>query len=253
MVRDDRIFQIWLSYGLLISSFKGRSISNNKGTWGPPGTDRTQVGPMLVPWTLLSGIVFSALCPSNAVWHQISCSAFVQAMAWSLMVSSHYCNQCWLENFGINPNGIWWKLADLYWQKIIIQNFGYQGFYVSARVQLVNEIFATLNVSIYSSLFLHDHESSVFIHSTRTAVMKHFSTGCSTIKRPSPSNGLFKYVSNRVISHTRCCWTQLSCILEQFIMSTIIWWIYDDEFMTWKVFRISDPLIFVLGIWGPSQ
>ena len=25
-------------------------------TWGPPGYDRTQVGPMLAPWTLLSGI-----------------------------------------------------------------------------------------------------------------------------------------------------------------------------------------------------
>ena len=24
-------------------------------TWGPSGTDRTQVGPMLAPWTLLSG------------------------------------------------------------------------------------------------------------------------------------------------------------------------------------------------------
>ena len=24
-------------------------------TWGPPGTDRTKVGPMLAPWTLLSG------------------------------------------------------------------------------------------------------------------------------------------------------------------------------------------------------
>ena len=26
-------------------------------TWGPSGTDRTQVGPMLAPWTLLSGKV----------------------------------------------------------------------------------------------------------------------------------------------------------------------------------------------------
>ena len=26
-------------------------------TWGPSGADRTQVGPMLAPWTLLSGIV----------------------------------------------------------------------------------------------------------------------------------------------------------------------------------------------------
>ena len=25
-------------------------------TWGPPGVDRTQVGPVLAPWTLLSGI-----------------------------------------------------------------------------------------------------------------------------------------------------------------------------------------------------
>ena len=27
-------------------------------TWGPSGADRTQVGPMLAPWTLLSGIAF---------------------------------------------------------------------------------------------------------------------------------------------------------------------------------------------------
>ena len=26
-------------------------------TWGPPGADRTQVGPMLAPWSLLSGNV----------------------------------------------------------------------------------------------------------------------------------------------------------------------------------------------------
>ena len=30
-------------------------------TWGPPGTVRTQVGPMLVPWTLLSRIAFTKL------------------------------------------------------------------------------------------------------------------------------------------------------------------------------------------------
>ena len=26
-------------------------------TWGSPGADRTQVGPMLAPWTLLSGVL----------------------------------------------------------------------------------------------------------------------------------------------------------------------------------------------------
>ena len=28
-------------------------------TWGPSGADRTQVGPMLAPWTLLSGLIFT--------------------------------------------------------------------------------------------------------------------------------------------------------------------------------------------------
>ena len=30
-------------------------------TWGPSGADRTQVGPMLAPWTLLSGIYMQHL------------------------------------------------------------------------------------------------------------------------------------------------------------------------------------------------
>ena len=36
----------------LITSFMGP-------TWGPSGADRTQVGPMLAPWTLLSGILLT--------------------------------------------------------------------------------------------------------------------------------------------------------------------------------------------------
>ena len=34
-------------------------------TWGPSGADRTQVGPMLAPWTLLSGI----LQHTNVQWN----------------------------------------------------------------------------------------------------------------------------------------------------------------------------------------
>ena len=45
----------WLCYRLTgeitqIARFTGP-------TWGPPGADRTQVGPMLAPWTLLSGYI----------------------------------------------------------------------------------------------------------------------------------------------------------------------------------------------------
>ena len=41
-----------------------RSIMNSPWwfmgpTWGPSGADRTQVGPMLAPWTLLSGVLHS--------------------------------------------------------------------------------------------------------------------------------------------------------------------------------------------------
>ena len=32
-------------------------------TWGPPGADRTQVGPILAPWTLLSGKAFPGGIP----------------------------------------------------------------------------------------------------------------------------------------------------------------------------------------------
>ena len=40
-----------LQHGIsLIARFMGP-------TWGPAGADRTQVGPMLAPWTLLSGMV----------------------------------------------------------------------------------------------------------------------------------------------------------------------------------------------------
>ena len=35
----------------LIARFMG-------STWGPSGADRTQVGPVLAPWTLLSGLIF---------------------------------------------------------------------------------------------------------------------------------------------------------------------------------------------------
>ena len=89
---------------------------------------------------------------------------------------------------------------------------------------------------MFSGISFHSQDSQ------HQCVMKHFSTGCWTIKRPSPGNGLFKYVSSRVISHIRCCWTQFPCILAQFIMSTIIGCIYEDDFMTWNVFCISDPL-----------
>ena len=47
-------------------------------TWGPSGADRTQAGPMLAPWTLLSGM----LPPDTSLWIWYSC----------LMVCENACN-----------------------------------------------------------------------------------------------------------------------------------------------------------------
>ena len=37
-------------------------------TWGPPGGDRTQVGPMLAPWILLSGLEQNSKSPWRTLW-----------------------------------------------------------------------------------------------------------------------------------------------------------------------------------------
>ena len=64
---DYHCFKQWLvacSVSQAISKYRGYSvmvtlIARFMGpTWGPSGTDRTQVGPMLAPWTLLSGNIW---------------------------------------------------------------------------------------------------------------------------------------------------------------------------------------------------
>ena len=40
-------------------------------TWGPSGADRTQVGPMLAPWTLLSGILSRPYAPDCVMGGEI--------------------------------------------------------------------------------------------------------------------------------------------------------------------------------------
>ena len=42
-------------------------------TWCPPGTDRTQVGPMVAPWTLLSGMLVCKQVSSTGTSNYITC------------------------------------------------------------------------------------------------------------------------------------------------------------------------------------
>ena len=42
--------------------------------WGPPGSCRPQMGPMLAPWTLLSGTpCFNTISPQQNGWHFADC------------------------------------------------------------------------------------------------------------------------------------------------------------------------------------
>ena len=73
---------MWHSYSTAMSQHAASPIARFMGpTWGPSGADRTQIGPMLAPWTLLPGLFFSA-CQNNwfhpclsgmFYWH---CSAY---------------------------------------------------------------------------------------------------------------------------------------------------------------------------------
>ena len=93
-------------------------------TWGPSGADRTQVGPMLAPWTVLSGNVILSLHGQNGrpfedhffnciflngnvrIWIQ-NLLKFVSKVQWTIrkhwfrqwfgvkQPASHYLNQCW--------------------------------------------------------------------------------------------------------------------------------------------------------------
>ena len=63
-------------------------------TWGPSGADRTQVGPMLAPWTLLSGnswFVRTIKCLSQHMpnWY------FVKNIEYRMSLSIHFVVWSW--------------------------------------------------------------------------------------------------------------------------------------------------------------
>ena len=72
-LKSARTDTLFLTYG-----YMGTQIARSMGpTWGPSGADRTQVGPMLAPWTLLSGdvyaVMFILLCMAQLVLEHVHC------------------------------------------------------------------------------------------------------------------------------------------------------------------------------------
>ena len=88
----------WMVSIPLIARFMGP-------TWGPSGADRTQVGSMLAPWTLLTGLYIRKFLPGRPCW---ACeglllsevpngdhgSTLVQVMA-TCSAPWHNLHQCW--------------------------------------------------------------------------------------------------------------------------------------------------------------
>ena len=76
-------------------------------TWGPSGTDRAQVGPMLAPWTLLNGI--------STYVHTVTVKSYERGLCvccvWLIQLGMRHIfsiRMCWLiirqhENLFVNP------------------------------------------------------------------------------------------------------------------------------------------------------
>ena len=67
-------------------------------TWGPSGADRTQVSPILVPWTLLSGYTGTESCHHCACKYASTFSPLIQSwiqsytsLFGSVRISTHPC------------------------------------------------------------------------------------------------------------------------------------------------------------------
>ena len=67
---------MWIISNTLITKFMGP-------TWGPSETDRAQVGPMLAPWTLLSGKHKNSLSLNITHWGQDKSVAILQMTVWN--------------------------------------------------------------------------------------------------------------------------------------------------------------------------
>ena len=63
-------------------------------TWGPSGADRAQLGPMLAPWTLLSG---KATLDSNNSWSPIRQQATIHANAGFLFIGNLF-SKIWIKH-----------------------------------------------------------------------------------------------------------------------------------------------------------
>ena len=73
---QKRIYRILALNAHIVMPYTTPDSKVHGPIWGPPGADRTQVGPVLAPWTLLSGTVWYDDSP------MVLNTQFVDAVSW---------------------------------------------------------------------------------------------------------------------------------------------------------------------------
>ena len=98
-------------------------------TWGPPGSCRPQMGPMLAPWTLLSGILIWEFClifciihaypfQVSNIWQSTNCFVLVSVPCPRLLLAKifNFCKYvrlsvCYLPKFSILASMFVWRFV----------------------------------------------------------------------------------------------------------------------------------------------
>ena len=73
---NKSIYRVFLVRG--VAKLTNTPIARFMGpTWGPPGADRTQVGPMWATWTLLSGQLFRVNLEQSQMHSMVCCCSII--------------------------------------------------------------------------------------------------------------------------------------------------------------------------------
>ena len=127
--------------------------------WGPSGADKTQVGPMLVPWTLLSGSVCFGWCDKNRKMYWKKLRNYGISQQW---VGLYVCcmqgttwSSFYLRLFSVQAIFIWlWKC--LYVSFRPKPQMGFNGSIMAAAMQITVWVWARQwNNALLCTAFSH--------------------------------------------------------------------------------------------------
>ena len=119
-------------------------------TWGPPGSCRPQMGPMLAPWTLLSGLVCH--------WSNIQCH---ESHSYNPRISGVYFR---LVITDLSPHPRWSTSSE--WgprnNMVYINNTNLLRVAISpSKIATYCSLFITCHINYQT---VHDHSSTLLIH-----------------------------------------------------------------------------------------